>query len=107
MEKELKQARKINEDLLEWSKTKELLMEKVKLLSEEEQQAKASSYEIFWRVYFERDLQWLVAQQLEWMSKNVEGDAQLLWFRGMLAGLDLIRQAFENQVNVSVARFNK
>jgi hypothetical protein len=107
MEKNLKQARKINEDLLDWVKIKSLLNEKDKASTEEEQQAKANSYEIFWRVYFEKDLKWMISQQLEFMGKNIENNEQLLWIRGIMAGLDLVKQQFESQINVSMSRFNK
>jgi hypothetical protein len=107
IEKELKQAKKANEELLKWASVQEILTQEAKRMSEEDLQARAASAEIFWRVYFEKELKALTAQQLDYMGKNIENDRQILWIRGVLAGLDIVKVWFEAQLNVSMARFNQ
>ena len=106
MAKELAKAKQLNKDLLVWADVKTLLLEKNRSLTEEELVSKVGSYEIFWKIYYEKDLKWLVAEQLDFMGKNVEGDSQLMFMRGILQGIELVRQMHEAQVNMSISRFN-
>lgn len=101
--KELEEAKKHNGNLLRWLESQDL---KDRQETEEEARERAGTYEIFWRVHFEKDLAIIVQQQLQFMGQNVETEAQLLWLRGVLAGLDIVKKKFEEKVNLSMSRFN-
>lgn len=106
MEKTLKKARQENEEILQWLKAKDFINKDKERLDEVQLLEKAGTYQIFWRTYFEKDLSRIVDQQLRYMADTVETEEQLLWMRGVIAGMDIVKKYFEEQNNLAMDKFN-
>lgn len=101
--KELHEAAKINKPLLEWVTPQELVNLDFSEMSEEEIKDRAKMAADLWERHFEKKLKVMITAELL-QIKTVETEAQLMWLRGILAGFDIIRQFFLEQVNISSSR---
>jgi hypothetical protein len=106
MEKTLKKAKQENEEILLWLKAKDFVNKDKEKLDEAQLLERAGTYQIFWRTYLEKDLARITDQQLRFMADTVETEEQLLWLRGVIAGLDLVKKYFEEQNNLAMEKFN-
>lgn len=86
------------EELLELEKEK---------LTDEERAARASDAELFYKSYFEKVLKLFTFNELTNMGKLAETTEQVLFYRGILYGFQTISDWFEDQVKISMSRFDK
>lgn len=107
MEKELKQAKKENKEILEWLKAIDLISADKERMDEVAIIERAGTYQIFWKTYFSKDLARILDSQKQYMAENVETEGQILWLRGVIAGLDIVKRYFEDQNNLALEKFNK
>jgi hypothetical protein len=102
----LKKARQENEEILSWLKAKDFINKEKEKVDEVQLLEKAGTYQIFWRTYFEKDLAKILDAQKQYMAENVETAEQLLWLRGVIAGIDIVKRYFEEQNNLAMDKFN-
>ena len=107
MEKELKAAKKANEEILTWLKAKDFLLFDKNRLSEVEILERAGTYQIFWRTYLEKDLARITWAQTQMMAQSVETNEQLLFLRGIIEGINIVKRYFEEQNNLALEKFSK
>lgn len=76
-------------------------------LSDEEFQNRATDAELFYKNHFEKVIKILIQKQLEFMGQYAEDLEQFLVGRGTINGLSLIKEWFEDQVQISLSRFEE
>jgi len=101
MKDELKEALNNNKEILKWLTASDMLQLYKEKLSKEEIQALATTSAGFYNAHFERIIKRMIAEQLIFMSKHVESDGQLLWERGVIQGIDIVKKWFDTQVSIS------
>ncbi len=69
--------------------------------------ARAGDVELFYKAHFEKVLKLFIQEQLEFMGKNVQNIEQLMFARGTINGLFLIKEWCENQRRLSLSRFEE
>jgi hypothetical protein len=75
--------------------------------TQEEINEKANAYENFYKSYFEMDLKRIMLEQI--LRKNqFEQSQEDMWFnKGILEGLRIVKQKFDEQTNLSLSRFEE
>lgn len=76
-------------------------------ITDEEQQERANSVEVFYNEWFEKVFKLLLQKQLEFLGKNASNEVDLLFGRGTINGLFLVHDWFLDQINLSKARFQE
>ena len=61
--------------------------------------------ELFYKKCFEEELRMILFEQLKDMAKDAENDLQVQFARGVIYGLTLIRDWFEDETARSLGRF--
>jgi len=103
---DLEQAKNKNKELLE-SVGFDKLSQPPKSLDEDEIKEMASQAEILWKRYFENELNKKILEQLWTLGTEIKDEKDLLFVRGTLNGLLIIKNWFMEQINISMSRFNK
>lgn len=101
--KELSEAAKINKPILQWVTPQELVRLDMEDISEADIKDRAKTSADLWEQHMERKLKIMITAELL-KIKNVETEGQLMWLRGILAGFDLVREYFLNQVTIASGR---
>jgi len=73
------------------------------LLTEEEYRNRATQSEAFYRQHLEKALKLFIQEQLEWIGTKTQGVDQLMFGRGTINGLMLVKGWFDTQM-VSLAQ---
>jgi len=106
MRKELKAAKELNKGIL-GDKSLDFIEIDKKRLTDEEIVNRASDVEIFYKNHF-KDI--IALKELEWLrslGKHAETAEQVIWHRGALHCLKEIKDWFEEQTKISLARFDE
>jgi len=78
---------------------------KEETLSDEEYKARASDCELFYKKYLEKVLKLFIQKQLEEIGQRAVSEGQMVFGRGTINGLFLIKEWFDEQVSVSLSKF--
>lgn len=81
-------------------------LKKIKL-TDAEQLEVAGTAEVFFNSIFDKVITLLVQKQLEEIGLRALNEGQMVFGRGTINGLALIKEWFGDQINISQARFNK
>jgi hypothetical protein len=76
-------------------------------LTDIELNARAGDAEIFYKNYFKKVIDFMIYEQQILISDKVQDQYQLAMGRGTINGLYLIKEWFEEQVGLSMSRFQK
>ena len=76
-------------------------------LTEEEVMSRAGDAETFYTAHFDRVLNILLYEQLKFIAEKATDEEKLQFGRGTFNGLCLIKEWFEQQVNVSLSKFDE
>lgn len=105
-EKELQAAAELTRERLKLIDPKEILDMEKESLSEVEIMARATDAELFYMKYFEKVLKLMIYQYLQEMGVRAETPGQVLFYRGILYGLqEIVQRWFEQQVAQARSRF--
>ena len=85
----------------------ELLELEKQELTQEELENRANNAELFYKSHFEKVIKLFTFRELLEMGKEAETKDQVLFYRGVIYGLQFINDWFEDQVKISLAKFDK
>ncbi len=80
---------------------------KTATISSEAFKQRAADAEIFYKKYFESILKIFIQKQLEFIAKEATDTDKLAFGRGTINGFALIKEWFDDQVRLSLARFEE
>lgn len=83
------------------------LKTKEEKLDYKQQEARANDVELFYKKHFERVIKLFIQKQLEEGVKEADTIGKVLFGRGVITGMLLIKEWFEKQVNLSMSKFDE
>ncbi len=107
MSKETEQSKELLRQLLTSINLEDIEELKKITLNDADALSRAADVELFYKNHFSKVIKLFIQIQLEYIGKEAETTEQLMFGRGTINGLFLIKNWFDKQVNLSLSRFDK